>query len=58
MGHPADEQERRIERIQQARIGQRTAAETLRHEFNQFSDLIDGRGDEELPDIPEDDEEE
>jgi hypothetical protein len=30
----------------------------LRHEFNAFSDLIDGRGDEELPDIPEDDDSE
>ncbi|MGO9017106.1 MAG: hypothetical protein ACLQVJ_02030 [Syntrophobacteraceae bacterium] len=46
-----DEQERLIEGIQQARLGQRTAADTLRHEFNRLSDLIDGRGDEELPDI-------
>ena len=35
---------------------QKNAADALRHEFNGFSDLIDGRGDEELPEIPEDDE--
>jgi type I restriction enzyme M protein len=53
-----DEQERLIEGIQQARQGQRTAVDTLRHEFNQLSDLIDGRGDEDLPGIPDDDSEE
>ena len=52
------EQERLVQGIQRARAGQRTAADTLRHEFNAFSDLIDGRGDEELPDIPEDDDSE
>jgi type I restriction enzyme M protein len=50
-----DEQERLIAGIQEARLGQRAATDTLRHEFNRLSDLIDGRGDEELPDIPEDD---
>jgi hypothetical protein len=39
-------------------VGERAAAEALRHEFNAFSDLIDGRGDEELPDIPDDDDSE
>jgi len=39
-------------------VGQRAAAEALRHEFNAFSDLIDGRGDEELPEIPDDDDSE
>jgi len=52
-----DEQERLIQGIQQGRQRQRAAAEVLRHEFNSFSDLIDGRGDEELPEIPEDEDE-
>lgn len=51
----SDEQERLIEGIQKARLGQRCAADALREEFNRFSDRIDGRGDEELPEIPEDD---
>lgn len=38
-------------------VGERTA-EALRHEFNALSDLIDGRGDEELPDMPDDDDSE
>jgi hypothetical protein len=50
-----EEQERLIEGIQQARQVQRTAVDTLRHELNQLSDLIDGRGDEDLPGIPDDD---
>lgn len=50
------QQEQLIEGIQQARQQQRGAADTLHREFNSFSDLIDGRGDEELPEIPEDDE--
>lgn len=51
-----DEQTRLIDGIQSARVGQRTAATRLRQEFNRFSDVIDGRGDEELPEIPEDNE--
>ncbi len=39
-------------------VGERAAAEALRHEFNTLSDLIDGRGDEELPDMPDDDDSE
>lgn len=49
-----EEQERLIEEIQRTRQQQHAAACALRHEFNRFSDLIDGRGDEELPDIPGD----
>jgi len=43
---------RLIEGIQQTRLGQRTAADTLRHKFDQFSNLIDGRGARSYPTSP------
>jgi type I restriction enzyme M protein len=53
---PADraEQERLIREIIAAQQGQRDAADRLKHELLVFSDLIDGRGTEELPEIDED----
>jgi type I restriction enzyme M protein len=45
------EQERLVREISAARLQQRAAANALRGAFNVFSDLIDGRGDEELPEI-------
>ena len=51
-----DVQERLIQGILQARQRQRGAADVLHREFNAFNDVIDGRGDEELPEIPEEDE--
>ena len=47
------EQRRLIAAITAARQGIRQATETLRHEFLTFSDLIDGRGEEELPKVSE-----
>ena len=47
-----NEQRRLIAAITAARQGMRQAAETLRHELLAFSDLIDGRGEEELPEVP------
>ena len=47
------EQRRVIAAITAARQGIRQAAETLRHELLAFSDLIDGRGEEELPKVSE-----
>jgi type I restriction enzyme M protein len=49
-----DEQENLIKGIQTARREQVEAADTLRRELNHISDLIDGRGDESLPDLPDD----
>lgn len=45
------EQRRLIEGIVRARQNQRDANTLLKQTMNQFSDLIDGRGDEELPEI-------
>ena len=47
-----DEQDRLVQGILRARQSQRASADDLRREFNYFSDTIDGRGDEELPEIP------
>jgi type I restriction enzyme M protein len=47
------EQRRLIASITAARQGMRQAAEKLRHELLAFSDLIDGRGEEELPKVSE-----
>ncbi|HEV7472497.1 MAG TPA: N-6 DNA methylase [Pyrinomonadaceae bacterium] len=47
---PAD-QERLIREIMLAQQGQRDAAERLKGELLTFSDIIDGRGTEELPEI-------
>lgn len=49
------EQERLIAEIIAAQQGQRDAADRLRRELLIFSDLIDGRGGEELPEIDEGD---
>jgi type I restriction enzyme M protein len=46
-----DEQIRLIARIEAARANQKRAAELLREEFLRFSDVIDGRGAEELPEV-------
>lgn len=50
---PPDPEEQRhlIQAIVAARQGQRTASNNLRHELLAFSDLIDGRGVEELPEV-------
>ena len=48
-----DEQDQLVQGIVRARQSQRAGADELRREFSNFSDLIDGRGDEELPEIPE-----
>ena len=53
-----EEQNRLIASIQEARQRQSTATELLRSEFSRFSDMIDGRGDEELPGVNEEDQEE
>ncbi|PYJ09973.1 MAG: hypothetical protein DME93_12070 [Verrucomicrobia bacterium] len=52
---PADraEQQRLIEGITAAQNGQRQAAETLRQQMLAFSNIIDGRGAEELPELDE-----
>jgi type I restriction enzyme M protein len=47
------EQRRLIASITAARQGMRQATEKLRHELLAFSDLMDGRGEEELPKISE-----
>lgn len=49
----ADEQRRLIAAIVAARTGMKQASETLRQELLAFSDLIDGRGTEEISDIQE-----
>ena len=49
----AAEQRRLIAGITTARVGMRLAAETLRQQLLAFSDLIDGRGAEELPEVIE-----
>jgi type I restriction enzyme M protein len=46
-----DEQMRLVSRIVTARTAQRTAGEQLKAEMLLFSDLIDGRGAEELPEV-------
>jgi type I restriction enzyme M protein len=51
-----DEQMRLVSRIVDARTSQRTAGEQLKAEMLLFSDLIDGRGFEELPEVAADDE--
>ena len=51
------EQERLITTIIAAQEGQRNAAERLKRELLMFSDLIDGRGAEELPEIDDDENE-
>ena len=49
---PTREQQRAlIENILMARASQKVAADQLRGEMLRFSDLIDGRGEEELPEI-------
>lgn len=50
----ADEQRRLIAGIVAARAGMRQASETLRQELLAFSNLIDGRGTEEIPELLED----
>lgn len=47
------EQDALVDGIVRARQAQRAAGDDLRDEFNRFSDLIDGRGDETLPEIEE-----
>jgi type I restriction enzyme M protein len=47
------EQDALVGGIVRARQAQRAAGDDLRDEFNRFSDLIDGRGDEALPEIEE-----
>jgi type I restriction enzyme M protein len=47
------EQRRLITEMTAARQGMRQATETLRHELLAFSDLLDGRGEEELPKVSE-----
>lgn len=49
-----DEQRRLVAAIVAARENQRDAASVMRAEMLAFSDLIDGRGEEELPDVPAD----
>jgi len=57
---PEDQDEQRglIAGIVAARAGMRQASEALRQELLEFSDLIDGRGTEELPELSEDELEE
>jgi type I restriction enzyme M protein len=50
-----EEQRRLIRRIQSARKHLRTATDLVKHEMNNLSDIIDGRGQEELVEIVEDD---
>jgi len=49
-----EEQHRLIIGIQNARVAQRDAASLLHEERLKFSDVIDGRGAEELPDVNSD----
>ena len=52
---PTDEEQRAlIEPILQAREGLRTGSESLRTAALRFDDIIDGRGDEQLPEIESD----
>jgi|SRR5450755_1278444 len=46
-----NEQRRLIDGVQSAREGQRLAIDMLRQEMIKFSDVIDGRGAEELPEV-------
>lgn len=46
-----DTQRRLIKDVMAAKYGQQQAQRTLRQAMTAFSDMIDGRGDEELPDI-------
>lgn len=50
---PEDPEEQRelIRQIQEARAELRDAAEQVKQEMNELSDLIDGRGQEELPEV-------
>jgi hypothetical protein len=50
---PADpgEQERLTAEIEQARASQNRASAALRAALTAFSDVVDGRGDEELPEV-------
>ncbi|MFN2456180.1 MAG: N-6 DNA methylase [Pyrinomonadaceae bacterium] len=52
---PPDKETQRqlVKDVMAAKYGQREAQNTLRQSMAAFSDLIDGRGDEELPDIEE-----
>lgn len=50
-----DEQRKLIKSIQLARVSLRDANEQVKHEMNALSDQIDGRGQEELIEIVEDD---
>jgi type I restriction enzyme M protein len=52
-----EEQERLISEIIAAQQGQRDAADRLKRELLLFSDLIDGRGTEELPDVSDNEDE-
>lgn len=47
----ADEQRQLVAGITAARAGLREAGEAVHREFLRFSDLIDGRGNEELPEV-------
>jgi type I restriction enzyme M protein len=49
----AAEQEQLVAAMREARDRQRTASTDLRHRMLEFSDLIDGRGEEELPEVIE-----
>jgi type I restriction enzyme M protein len=46
-----EEQRKLIAGIQAARLNQRHAADSLHQELVRFSDVIDGRGAEELPEV-------
>jgi type I restriction enzyme M protein len=48
-----DEQHALIAEILKARAARRTAANSLAHEMRRFSNIIDGRGNEVLPDVVE-----
>lgn len=50
------DQESIIMNIENARREQRAAAEELQRAFSAFSDLVDGRGDELLPEVEDDEE--
>lgn len=47
------EQRKLISEITQPQLGMKHAAKTLREQLLAFSDIIDGRGDEELPEVAE-----
>ena len=56
---PPDQREQRrlIRAIQKAREQQREATDLVKHEMNSLSDLIDGRGQEELVEVAEESDE-